>query len=143
MKSDEEAEIVVEVKWPTLVVAVAVMTFLAVAWASGVFYDLLFLLPHLQPVELTLVESSNTLSCTVDLKVCIAEWVKEEELSLIIISPEGKLLYSSRIRKGSDNCMAVSLKLGDVIEGTYTAAVVRRNTALHVAHFKLMGNCRF
>lgn len=111
---------------------------LAVAWVLGVFYELLIsLTPLLQPVELKLSSESYQRGSMVDLRVCVAEWVKADELSIMIISPEGAILYSGKIKRGSDNCMHIAVALKEAAEGNYTVAVARRNTILSMARFKV------
>ncbi|MEM3984024.1 MAG: hypothetical protein QW630_05820 [Sulfolobales archaeon] len=116
----------------------SLVIFFAVAWVLGVFYELLFsLAPLLQPVELKLSSESYQRGSMVDLRVCVAEWVKADELSIMIISPEGVTLYSGRIERGSDNCMHIVFALKEAAEGDYTVVVARRNTILSMARFKV------
>jgi len=135
---DEEVEITVEVEWRFIMLVSSLVILLAVAWVLGVFYELLIsLTPLLQPVELKLSSESYQRGSMVDLRVCVAEWVKADELSIMIISPEGAILYSGKIKRGSDNCMHIAVALKEAAEGNYTVAVARRNTILSMARFKV------
>jgi len=140
VEDPEKREIVVEVGWQFLVLAAALAVALALAWASGVFHELFFSLSSfLQPIELTLSSDSYPPDGTVDISVCITEWLKTYDLSLVIISPEGIPIHFHEIRVGSDNCMRVSVKLRGATEGIYTVAVIRRSKALSTARFKVVG----
>lgn len=135
---DEEPEITLEVGWRSFALVLSLLILLTIAGILGAFYELLiYLAPILHPVELKLGNESFLRNGMLELRICVAEWVKEDELNIIVISPENTLLYSGRFKRGSDNCMTVAVLLKETVEGIYTVAVVRRNTILSKTHFRV------
>lgn len=140
VEGDEKIEIIVEIGWQFLAIVATLIVALVVVWVSGGFYEFLFTFsPLLRPVELSLSGESFPPDGIIEIKVCVAEWLRTDELSLWVISPEGAPVYSGGIRAGSDGCMTVSVTLRGGMEGVYTVAVIRRSSALFVARFRVTG----